>query len=300
MNYGEPTGSPPQKRRRLSPPPPTNGNARPTELLPAPPPRLEPSFIGYDPFDDFTKEVADWIADLIRNQENVEIEAKIGLLLDQHSNLRLRLPVMSETILSPQIESLRFQSSMTENQHKSYNDMLNQRVERSAHSSPSLYIKYAHTRIIDEFYAVQSNEFKARMRVSRDEKTGQIVECVRKSRMGDMNVYCPKWGFDYRLSVNRELPNDPPPPQARPDMLRRKDRVSYSHQAYRIDLTQVFPHPAGKDNTVTHELEVEFLNPAVLVRECGKRDRGEPSAFDEMIQVFLNNVRILIRTAAPP
>ncbi|KZT60327.1 mRNA triphosphatase CET1 [Calocera cornea HHB12733] len=299
MNYADPTGSPPQKRRRLSPPP-SNGGPRPVELLPAPPPRLEPSFIGYDPFDDFTKEVADWIADLIRNQENVEIEAKIGLLLDQHTKQRLRLPVMSETILSPAIESIRFQSSMTENQHKSYNDLLNQRVQRFAHIPPSLHINYDHTRAIDEFYSIQSDEFKVRLRVSKDEKTGKVVESVRKSRMGDMNVYCPKWGFDYRISVNREFPHDPPPPQRRPEMLRRKDRVSYSHQAYKIDLTQVFPYPPGKDNTITHELEVEFLNPAALVRECGKRDRGEPSAFDEMVQVFLNNIRILIRTAAPP
>jgi len=299
MDYGEPTEAPPQKRRRLSPPP-ANGSTRPAELLPAPPPRLEPSFIGYDPFDDFTKEVADWIADLIRGQEDVEIEGKIGVMFDQQTNQRLRLPVLSESILSPAIGGIRFQSSMTEAQHKHYNTLLNQRVEQSARNPPSLAIKYAHTHVIDEFYSVKTEESKGRVRVSRDEKTGQVTESVRKTRVGDMNVYCPKWGFDYRISVNRELPVDPPPAPARAEMLRRKNRVSYSHQAYRMDLTQVFPYPPGKDNTITHELELEFLNSAVLVRECAKRDRGEPSAFDEMVQVFLNDIRILIRSAAPP
>ncbi|EJU03096.1 mRNA triphosphatase CET1 [Dacryopinax primogenitus] len=299
MNHGEEL--PPQKRRRLSPPP-VNGNGRPAEFLPAPPPRLEPSFIGYDPFDDFTKQVADWIADMIRGKEDVEVEGKIGIVFDELLNRRIDLPVLSETIISPSVKDRRFQSTMTVNQHRHYNDLLNKRVELSATAPPSMFMKFAHTRGIDSFYKVPDDEGKVRVRVSRDEKTGDITESVKKTRLGDMDVLCPRWAFDYRISVNKELPSDPPAQEVRPERLRRKDRVSYTHQAYRIDLTQVYPHPAPAKGEagITHELEVEFLNSAVLVRECAKRDKGEPSMFDEMIQVFLNNIRILIRSAVPP
>jgi hypothetical protein len=42
--------------------------------------------------------------------------------------------------------------------------------------------------------------------VTRDEKTGAVIECMRKIRLGDLNVYSPKREADWRVSVNLEVP----------------------------------------------------------------------------------------------
>ena len=44
--------------------------------------------------------------------------------------------------------------------------------------------------------------------MTRDTNTGQLVECVRKVRLGDLNVYCPKREADWRVSVNLEIPSE--------------------------------------------------------------------------------------------
>lgn len=83
-------------------------------------------------------------------------------------------------------------------------------------------IRYLHTKEIDAFYPSSSIPHsgggnsgngggnKARVRVTRDQKTRQVKNdpkaCVRKSRISDMNVYSPKRGFDFRISVNVEEP----------------------------------------------------------------------------------------------
>jgi polynucleotide 5'-triphosphatase len=48
-----------------------------------------------------------------------------------------------------------------------------------------------------------------KIRVTRDERTGEVKECVKKIRLGDLNIYCPKRVADWRVSVNVEVPGDP-------------------------------------------------------------------------------------------
>ena len=46
-----------------------------------------------------------------------------------------------------------------------------------------------------------------------------------------------------------------------------------------------------------HELEVEFRDPEELMRSLALRDKGLPGGeqFDEMVRVFVNNARILVK-----
>ena len=44
--------------------------------------------------------------------------------------------------------------------------------------------------------------------MTRDEKTGELVECVRKIRLKDLNIYSPKRAADWRVSVNLEVPGE--------------------------------------------------------------------------------------------
>lgn len=71
---------------------------------------------------------------------------------------------------------------------------------------------------------------------------------------------------------------------------RNKDRISYAHQLFTIDLTQV---TGGSQATqsVTHELEIEFKDARVLLVEARKDAEGQDNRYLEMVQAFLNNVR---------
>ena len=91
----------------------------------------EPSITNIIPYEDLVKTVSDWLygAVVVRSDVGVgpagggtgggavlEIEAKIGQLIDKHTNDRLSLPVLNECVVNksdPRIQ-IAFKSSMTE------------------------------------------------------------------------------------------------------------------------------------------------------------------------------------------
>ena len=52
-------------------------------------------------------------------------------------------------------------------------------------------------------------------------------------------MYSPHRPFDYRISINAETPMPPPPETSSPVYVREKDRLSYTHENFNVDLTQV-------------------------------------------------------------
>src|SRR6266571_4928802 len=96
-------GGPPMKRVRRSPSSPseTNGHTSGLEL-----PSLSLSILGVEPFDEFIKEIADFIHHTVMTRPDIpnariEVEAKIGILRERSSGQRLALPVLVETSASP-------------------------------------------------------------------------------------------------------------------------------------------------------------------------------------------------------
>ncbi|KAJ7069902.1 CYTH-like domain-containing protein [Mycena amicta] len=274
--------------------PPPRGNS---EHLPP----LSISILGVEPLDEFIKEIADWVHFQISNappdvQGKIEVEAKVGILRDR-SNQRLMLPILVESIIAPEFArgDLRFESNMSMQQHKHFNTRLNElKLSSSQPSFPASPLGYNHLHLIDSFYP---SDDKDKIRVTRVEKTGEVVECIRKIRLGDLNIYSPKRSVDWRVSVSVEAPVSHP--LGSPTHTRKKDRMSYSHEEFSIDLTQVTPSDSPER---LHELEIEFARPEVLV--AAARRRGdltlpelERSAFDELIRAFVNNARILVRNA---
>ena len=67
-------------------------------------------------------------------------------------------------------------------------------------------INYEHLHLIDNFYAPESGRGE-KIRVTRDEKTGEVLATVRKIRLADLNIYSPKRAADWRISVNLEVPS---------------------------------------------------------------------------------------------
>jgi len=158
----------------------------------------------------------------------------------------------------------------TKNQHKHFNTLLNSlktassAPDSSSNQLSSSPIGYTHLYLLDSFYSPPEGTDRDKIRVTRDEKTGTVLECMRKIRLGDLNVYSPKREADWRVSVNLEVPGAfwplpfpfsllelqntkkryflfslVPHPIGSPTRTRRKDRMSYSHEEFKIDLTQV-------------------------------------------------------------
>ena len=83
----------------------------------------EPSIIGYRPYEEVPKRVADWLfhqvvtrpdaRELASRGVEIEIEAKLGQLIAKDTNERFRLPVESECVLT-NTGKVSFKSSMTE------------------------------------------------------------------------------------------------------------------------------------------------------------------------------------------
>jgi hypothetical protein len=257
---------------------------------------LEPSIIAAEPFDEFLMEIADWIAHVTHGLQNVEVEAKIGTLIDTRSGERLQLPSRVECILPDGFPDIRFEASVPQSSHAHLNQLLNDLATSTVRSSGRAPIKYRHTRQIDSFYPLGSGSDK--VRVSMDEASNELVACIIKKKIAHLNISSPRKPVDWRVSISVEEPASRPPPAQRPLHSRRKDRLTYEHQAFLIDLTQVTP--SAPTQPQTHEMEVEFRDPTELCKLAKARERGDQQAADmyhELIYVFINNVRILAKNA---
>ena len=145
------------------------------------------------------------------------------------------------------------------------------------------------------------NKRKTTVRITNDQKTGKEIAKIVKARLADINVYSPRTLFDYRISVNVEMNFEGDmtdliePDKARgrkPD--RNKDRMSYSHLAYRIDLTQVKPTEGATQAEKEHELEVEVSSEEIR-RQGLLAMNGQDHEYDKLVKGFLDNVRVLAR-----
>ncbi|KAG5353887.1 hypothetical protein C0989_000130 [Termitomyces sp. Mn162] len=199
---------PPMKRARLTQSPATststNGHMRDSQPLPP----LSLSILGVEPLDEFIKEIADFVHHMIVNRPDVagtvEVEAKIGVLRDKASGQRINLPVLVESIIAPDSIDCRFESNMSVNQHKHYNSLLNNLMTNSQPASSS-QLKYSHLHLFDSFYPAAEGPAQDKIRVTRDEQTKTVTACVRKIRLGDLNVYSPKRAADWRSQTLYEL-----------------------------------------------------------------------------------------------
>ncbi|CAO3675675.1 unnamed protein product [Umbelopsis vinacea] len=210
------------------------------------------------------------------------IEAKLGTIIDLRTRQRILLPVASEAADADL--RIRFQSDMSLDQHRQYNVMLNEMVQKPPEGEK---VKYKHTRERDRFFKLRNGK---KIRVTTDQQTGEIVPngVLEKTRIADLNIYSPNQAFDYRISVSLESPASIP--EGSHMYERNKDRLSYSHGNIQFDLTQVKSPDSTGQQDVTHELELEFIDIRLLATEKKKQMQGEPSEFAAMIESEIKNV----------
>jgi hypothetical protein len=86
-----------------------------------------------------------------------------------------------------------------------------------------------------------------RARITHDQKTGQILNTIVKARVADIDLHMPTCPMDCRISVNLEMDwrgstkelEQLAASQTGRQPNRNKDRLSYTHGHYQVDLTQV-------------------------------------------------------------
>ncbi|EEP77932.1 predicted protein [Uncinocarpus reesii 1704] len=136
----------------------------------------EPSITGIIPHEEVTKAVCDFLFQQVVMRKDIgagpaggaatgsgailEVEAKLGQLVDKNRGERIRLPVLTECILSKDDPGLRiaFESSMSLAQHRSLNNFLNESVKASmAPGASRIPLTYAHKKELDTFYEVSSS-----------------------------------------------------------------------------------------------------------------------------------------------
>jgi len=160
----------------------------------------EPVMSGTIPHDEIIRQIANFLFIHVVNRDDfatsqagalssangvLEIEAKIGTLIDRSTGTRLHFPVMTEVVLAPEYD-VAFESTMSEvrfsltladyqcaddfpkKQHKTFNNFLNELVAKShmplaapleggpAECKP--VIDYKHTKAVDTFYDLPKEE----------------------------------------------------------------------------------------------------------------------------------------------
>ncbi|KAJ2162024.1 mRNA-capping enzyme subunit beta [Coemansia sp. RSA 552] len=278
------------------------------EPRPLSPGRLEQNLFGARPVEDIVRVVADFCYTHMKDRQNIEIEGKLGRLVDKKTGKRIELPVASETVLRD-AQWVRFESNMTLQQHAMFNKLLNQRVDETRKADfGGSRVEYRHTREVDQFYKVDGT----RVRVTRNKETGAVLGVITKNKIADLNIYSPRTKLDIRISINEERTMEMPDTEAHKPILERyKDRLSYAQDLWSFDLTQVVSpeHEVGPVNpyatgppktapaTTTHELELEVAHPEVWQAERAKVAANKPNSFHEITHIFLGNLKALVKRA---
>lgn len=240
----------------------------------------------------------DFIYRIIRRNKkdigNFEIEAKLGTVVDLNTNCRLQLPVQNEcVVLEDSNIRIRFESDMSMEQHRKFNHLLNKAFMESEKPG-RVPMKHKHRKEIDRFYEEQTvhqaRGRKERIRITTDSESNSVLALVKKERIGDLNILSPRTSHDYRISISVEHPIAALPTNSEMVDERVKDRISYSHQIYQIDLTQV----SVRGKVSKHELEIELDSKEVL-RQTNLVASGDANDYDIICKSFLDNIRILAR-----
>lgn len=184
----------------------------------------------------------------------IELEAKVGLIIDNITGQRPILPVLTECIINNDNREFRFESNIKIQDHKKMNQFLNEQV------SKKLLQYKSHIKTIDSF-SIDPKSANPKIRITKKIPEMTISSAIAKERLFDFLIYFPDAPYDLKVSFSDEksYPYEKLPtllPTA--DYARIKNRICYQETDgfIQYDLTQV----SDKDgNFSSHEFEIEIL-----------------------------------------
>lgn len=263
--------------------------------------KVEPvTIMGVAPLvDDRVRYVVEFILSHV-DSPNVEVEAKLGILNEREQGVRAvdLVPVLCETpIRSESNKDTRFQSDIGGEMFRRLNTRLNRRIEETEAFEHGR-VHYLRTHECDVFWPGRIRETKERRLAEDGTEIYETIRVQSKHRLGDLNVLCPANVADVRYSASAEE-DCSVPVNARSDMRRLKDRISYKYEYVSVDITCVeTTKMLEPDNsTTTFEVEVEIDRSACLYEEVMKyRQRDETSKLFDIATSMVNTVRLLLDT----
>lgn len=209
--------------------------------------------------------------------------------------------------------------TITQAEHKAMNSFLNETTKESRQPG-RISIAYEHPKQTDSFRVLSLAGLQAlppsvqrrklpsthdlKLRTTTDTATGRVLARIVKIPIAHLHIFNPLFDYDLRISINLEanlnLPDLHPDDlvqEATSDNLlppdRQKDRMSYKHLAYSIDLTRV----DVKGIAAKYELEVE-VDANVLREQMRLLGAGQRHAYTEVVSGFLDNCTLLMRQRA--
>lgn len=260
----------------------------------APSSHAEPTTIMGTPAlaDDRVRSVVNFMLQNV-NAPNIEVEAKLGLLIEKIQECRAvdLVPVTCETPLAPRSNAdTRFASEVGAYVFQHLNETLNARYVATVNAPPNARVRYVRTKELDVYWPGRIRE----TRVLSGNEVYKTVRVMNKTRLSDLNVLCPGSSLDVRYSASREATCELPQSGA-PQSQRSKDRISYRFEHISVDITAATRSNETSQPVTTHEVEVEVADAAALYAETVKYREGDASSkVFEIAASLVNTVRHLL------
>lgn len=280
---------------------------------------LECSVTGVIPPLSVVRTIAEWIyANFVEipldNRQFLELELKFGTIIDKETGRRLDLGVSTECIYTRQ-SNVRFDMGVHEvgwKEMTTYLDELEKAFQEEKRKAGTKGRKFStlDLDVTDQFFQItERNEQPKKVRVSKDNTlTPPRYQAIEKKRISDLYIHNPMSMYDLRFLMLFEFPVpensvEPILKKNKPSLTRMKKRNTYNHSPTitRFDFTKVnvpkiLRNKLGKtvtENDTSHEVELE-MDPVEIFRGFDKiRDGSDTIRFEELVEIFLNNARIL-------
>lgn len=279
---------------------------------------LECSITGVIPPASVTRTVAEWVyanfTEIPNDQrQNVELEAKFGLIVDKRSGRRIDISVASECIFTDKANT-HFDMGVHEVGWRAMCDFLDelerkyQEENRKSNTKTKHKFSRLESDVTDRFYEIsERNSQPKTMRVSTDALLKRQWG-INKQRLSDLYIHNPLCMHDLRLSLLYEHPIPETSLESivskhQPVLTRAKKRTSWSHRptVTTFDLTKVqtpreLKNMKGKkivDQDTSFEVELEVDTPELFSGYDLFKTGADTIRFEELIEIFLNNARCL-------
>ena len=245
--------------------------------------------------DDITLATMDAFCEAFRkidpiHLDHIEIEGRLGIMLNK--NTRILPQCASETILfndsnSPGFLYKRFAAEVFPKDLETMMHYLKQQTERN--------LKYIGERIIsDDIY--KGYRIRKYEKITKQGKA-IVEEITKKHALMTLDVFNPRYKYDYRIQINIEEPLTRVPEYDNMSMQRRTKRHQCQHFNIGYDFSEIEQtviQPQGNDHRNLFSAEIEALNPKdTFYKHFMAKEAGNPSRILELTSGFIGHLREL-------